>query len=568
MKKVFLTELIADDYQNWGRRKIIIQAQTGMGKTHFLVKTLLPYYRSRKKKVLILCNRRLLRQQYLYSLIGEFDTYSEMEEAVKIDTYQSLADALANGAEPGGLLLGFDVVLLDEFHYFYSDSEFNGFGTYALFQALMISGMHKTMVFVSATAKCTESYVKEYVPKSKRFLEGKYLETGYFSEDECLQVRMYDFSSLIDYSYITCILAPDMETLVLEMAKSQKKCIIFLDDKEKAEKLKEIICQKGKVPTKDVRILNADMLDARENDTLIEKMTLANELGCRVLITTSVLDNGVSIKDEDVENLAVLTESQVSFLQMVGRIRIENDKRKINLFFCPNTAEYYARREQQAKELLDLVTNIKGKMLNEKEQIKLLRMSWHNPEDREMKMLRTVLTLVPPNCDFFTRLQAERVYLRFRGSQIAVNEFAVRKIGDMYKAEAEFHKLARQNPLKVVYKQMEWLRKEASELQILPSTYQEEQCEELIEELCKIQGCDLETLREVKRVINEKYGKTLLSDIVIKRGSFSREKFEEILDRYGLRLEVKNDAGRNLYSVKKGESKDEKGKSLLCGGFK
>ena len=555
MKKYYLSELLAEEYRCWDYKKIIIQAPTGMGKTTFLVKKLLPYYQSRKKKVLVLCNRRLLRQQYLYSLVAEFDTYAEMQTVVSVNTYQALADLLANGVEPETLLLGYDVICLDEFHFFYADSDFNGFGTYVLFQALMISGLLKTMIFLSATSACIEGFVKEILPKSERFLENKYPMSGYHLVKECLQVRKYDFTVFADYSYLQCVLAPDLETLVLEMAKSPQKSIIFIDDKDKAEKIKEILCLKGNIQAKDVKVLNADVLEARENVFLVENMTLANKLPCKILITTSVLDNGVSIKDKEVGNLAVITESKISFLQMIGRVRVEDNTQQIKLYFCPNQVEYYARREQQALELLTLISDIEGKLIGDKQQVQLMRLIWENPEDRLAQMYRTVLTLIPENCDFFSRLQVEKVCLKLRGLRLAVNQFAERKIGDIYIAEAEAHALVRQNPLFFVQKQMSWLGKNDKELVILQSTYKEEKVKEMIEDLCKIQQFDLEALKESKTMLNEKYGNMFFRDIVLKKGSFSREKFEEILNRYGLVLEVKEQDGKNLYSVRRGKVK-------------
>ena len=50
----------------------------------------------------------------------------------------------------------------------------------------------------------------------------------------------------------------------------------------------------------------------------------------RVLISTSVLDNGFSIKDKEVKNIALFTDDKIEFLQELGRVRLEpNQKVKI-----------------------------------------------------------------------------------------------------------------------------------------------------------------------------------------------------------------------------------------------
>ena len=99
MKK-YITNVIGDKYEEWGRKKIFLKAPTGTGKTTFLVKKLLAYHRMRGKKVLILCNRKLLRKQYLGQLTQEFDSYAEFNDAVEVKTYQELANTLASGADP------------------------------------------------------------------------------------------------------------------------------------------------------------------------------------------------------------------------------------------------------------------------------------------------------------------------------------------------------------------------------------------------------------------------------------------------------------------------------------
>lgn len=112
--KTYLTNAIGNDFTEWGPRKIFISAPTGMGKTTFIVETLLPWLQNREKwrskfrgkpqkKMLILCNRTLLRQQYLNDVIQKFDTYSDLVGSVEVRTYQDLACELRKN---GKLSLG------------------------------------------------------------------------------------------------------------------------------------------------------------------------------------------------------------------------------------------------------------------------------------------------------------------------------------------------------------------------------------------------------------------------------------------------------------------------------
>ena len=107
---------------------------------------------------------------------------------------------------------------------------------------------------------------------------------------------------------------------------------------EKKEKSKKKMCIRDR--------------DKAENSGAINALVLANKLAPKVLLTTSVLDNGVSIHDPEVENIAIITESKVSFLQMLGRVRSESTK-GIKLYFVLRSASYFARREQELKRVME-----------------------------------------------------------------------------------------------------------------------------------------------------------------------------------------------------------------------
>ena len=121
----YLTNLIGDDYKDWSKRKIILTAPTGLGKTTFVVDRLLSDIKLSGKKMLILCNRKLLRRQYWFDLIERFHSYGELEQAVQIETYQNIAEMLRQGKDLVELFRDIDCIVLDECHYFYADAEFN-----------------------------------------------------------------------------------------------------------------------------------------------------------------------------------------------------------------------------------------------------------------------------------------------------------------------------------------------------------------------------------------------------------------------------------------------------------
>ena len=89
-RKKYLTDLIGEKYTEWDGKKILLNAPTGMGKTTFILQKFLFYFRIRRRRILILCNRALLRTQYWNSLLGQFEDYREIEQCVTVMTYQQL----------------------------------------------------------------------------------------------------------------------------------------------------------------------------------------------------------------------------------------------------------------------------------------------------------------------------------------------------------------------------------------------------------------------------------------------------------------------------------------------
>ena len=63
-------------------------------------------------------------------------------------------------------------------------------------------------------------------------------------------------------------------------------------------------------------------------------MILKNKFDSQILISTSVIDNGVSIIDKSVKNIVIISFDKISFLQKLGRKRLDENE-KITIYI-PN----------------------------------------------------------------------------------------------------------------------------------------------------------------------------------------------------------------------------------------
>lgn len=545
MKKDYLTKLLRDECKYWSKKKVLITAPTGMGKSTFIIHELLPYLKERGKKLLILCNRRLLRDQYWQNLVQVYDCYDDLEKSVELMTYQQLAEKMNKGSCIEGLFCNVDTIVCDEAHYFYADSDFNGSGTFTLLQAIVYAGMKKTIIFMSATMEKVSPLIRQTIRNGYNKLSwyGEYWK----SYDGCGEIIDKDFSHCADYERFHCVCMPDMDSLLGAIAESPKKSVLFIDNKEKGAEAKAALIKTGKVEAGNIAVLNAENIDDGENNVVIRNLTMANQLACKILITTSVLDNGVSIHDSEVGNLVIMTESKVSFLQMLGRIRAENVE-YCNLYFVKRDDEIFKKRMLSYKSELEKFNDLNMFELNRNMDY-YLHVVWDEDDAEKAVFYKKALVLADSGFQIYS-LPETKARLVHKGTGLFVNEFAKCKIGDMYIAESKFYSLAVKNPLNVIYEQMKWIGKNADELEIRDSTYLKEKEKRMKEDLLKVKRVEKAALQEIKEKIVKEYRKDFFPDIYANNGTISNEKLDEVCKRFGLHFQTETDENRRkVYSI-------------------
>ena len=555
MEKTYISNILSErEYGRWlSGEKVIINAPTGSGKTFFILKQFLPYCKQKKKRMLILCNRRLLADQYKFDLSDQYFRFSEMEEDLTVCTYQEIAEHVKNCYNIRTLFEGYDVIICDEVHYFYSDADFNAFGTYVLLQAIVLAGFYKTLVMITATLEEVLPLIQETFCQCKRKLE---------EHEGCLQTfdrcsfhnQIFDFQYFADFSRFQCYYTPDVESLVNIIASSEKKTLIFIDDKAKAEKFKAALINQG-MSSGNVYLLNAQTLDERADDEVILTLCSANRLLPKVLITTSVLDNGVSIHDAEVGNLVIATDSRVSFLQMIGRIRSE-DCEACRLFIFPQDTKYYKRRLEQCKKKMQFFQELSAVPLETREFL-LLANGWYG-NDEDAEFLRNAIVITKDDCEYYAD-QSALISLKRGEITLAMNAFAKEKCGNELNTIKNFFRLALDSPQKVAEKKIAWLSKSPDELFVMDSSYLEQKKNAMIKELLTVREFTNEEMQQFKKDFSKKYRKDFFPDLVVKNGSFALEKLKEICGRYGLLIKETVEAGRKSYSIMEAESfnKDE-----------
>lgn len=160
----WVSDGLAPCFQSWIRyNPVLISAQTGQGKNHFIMNTLIPYAAQTGQRVVLLSNRIALSVQQKIALLHALqkpNIYSDDEliqketfDFVTVWSYQSVLSNLNkyrnymtyfNSFPPHGYLI------LDEAHFFTSDAPFNA-ETQSILAALIQTFCWYKRIYMSAT---------------------------------------------------------------------------------------------------------------------------------------------------------------------------------------------------------------------------------------------------------------------------------------------------------------------------------------------------------------------------------------------------------------------------------
>lgn len=350
---MFLEERIQSDYKYWEGGEIFLEAQTGTGKTSFVLDVLVPYAMEKGKEVLFLSNRFLLKKQIKCKVarkqglpIEEYELAEEVEEfdGITIMTYQKLQkkcqhlEVLLYAEEIKKRYL---FVVFDEVHYILQDATFNSEIYYLL---LFIKAYSSTEIFLSATMYEIPEFLMEWKyggridwNNSLDYPNLSLYEIQKFSS--CIVglrywIWRYKFPEKVCKCEVK-IFADIEELFPLINQKNDEKWLMFCGNKSKMEEYKKLI----KVPCD---LLSADNAKSNEKGKIIDEITLTEQFSKKVLLTTKILDNGINIKDKKLKNIVLDTDCQTEFLQMLGRKRIQDESDTFKLFIPQRSRSYFS----------------------------------------------------------------------------------------------------------------------------------------------------------------------------------------------------------------------------------
>lgn len=295
----YLADILTEDViRQWKRgHKVLITANTGAGKTYFVMHTLykmlkapLPSGKTTPRSMLFLTNRVTLREQ-LINLYG-----NEVDDVVTFMNYQSLINYIKFQKEK--IHDRFDLIVADECHWFFTDSTFAN-GTDIPLKYLITECDKSSIVFLSATSRILEEYFEQNY-KDKLNFKYRIMNPYVFSE--------YYYWS--DQEVI--------KKLLLELPKDEK-AIFF------CKSIKTALLLHNSFPDNSSLICsprNKKYGELCDVDTL-ESLQKSEKFEKQILFTTSIIENGINICDPALKHIIVDLYDFDSIIQCLGRRRVK-----------------------------------------------------------------------------------------------------------------------------------------------------------------------------------------------------------------------------------------------------
>jgi hypothetical protein len=328
MERKYISDIITEnEICQWrpGDR-ILIESQTGSGKSEFIKKNLYNYCKKNNKMILLMSNRNLLKNQNMEDL-GDKTKY------IRAHNYQEYESRILGGFDIFELFESYDYVVYDEAHYFFSDSQFNK-NTDLLIGAIKNTPKDKIFLFITATPQA----LLDYQPKFNFRYQ-----------------LPYDYSYIKDiYFYNKDHRVPIVETIIDNIQKDEKILYFGSNGKDIYDlSLKfedaSFICSSGN------KLYDKADLEA------ISDIAKKSRFKKRILFSTKYLDNGVNLIDKSLKHIFIDMIDPISFIQCLGRKRIVSPDDQITLYvknYNNNGSLWYIVSDLEDK--IELVNNFKN----------------------------------------------------------------------------------------------------------------------------------------------------------------------------------------------------------------
>ena len=258
-------------------------------------------------------------------------------------------------------------LIFDEAHYILDDAPYNKGISFFVQTFLENQFPAATKIFMSGTMEEVYEYVQLLnafpeepidIIKEKKLLDEKGSNNNPHKLIRDLQHCQSPNSILslpTDYSYIEPYQYKKTEDICTEISKSPsyEKWLIFVKCIEDGAKLKgklDVVCNGS------VCFLSSENKKKDENAEIYNRLILECKFDCRVLIATTVIYNGINIKDDAVKHIVLPFTSMSVTKQLLGRKRMTENE-TVKVYFPDITYDDAKRRYRDCiRDCMDLIS--------------------------------------------------------------------------------------------------------------------------------------------------------------------------------------------------------------------
>ena len=372
-----------------------ISAGTGKGKNVFIKEQLLKKYTG-SGKVVILENRESLLSQQIKDVVGSIDAealkynhdnsdnmiiFGENNQFMLVSYQAAAQKLLSNDWRFSNYIAQAEYIVFDEAHYLLDDSSFNrGINTIVkklLFpgniipfanKIFMSASIEEVFLFLQYTDILPEFKTETKDPQNDIVLQDMSVDkrridlkmAAIMSRSKYMNKPEYLYLNLpTDYSYITPFVYDEYKSLYDRIKCSSDKWLILVDSIDRGYEISEdlnVMCGEG-----TAFFINADNKDKRTIKELYRNMLENEKFDYKVLIATSVIYNGINIKDKALKNI-VVPETSISVIkQVIGRKRISENDKELNVYFpSVNEKQIYKKLLGKIQDYLNIGDSLIG----------------------------------------------------------------------------------------------------------------------------------------------------------------------------------------------------------------
>lgn len=301
-RKIWVSDIIGEDYKKWHNEFVILDCGTACGKTFFCVRKLGKYASIKSRNILYLCNRRKLRNQ-TYRQVRELN----LQGTIYVTSYQALQKKIQRGE----IIQHYDYIIADECHYFTTDAGFNDYTDVAY--NYVMKQKESVVVFVSATAKKFFKYLHDTnkVKKKNSYRLDKdysYVTKLFYYQGDLRGIIDDILGNEVDSKIIVFCNSGDR---IIEMSKIYGENADYYCSQNAKDKRLKTLC--GWKENEQGRIFEPNCIKVYDDDLIT--------FDKRILFTTSVLDNGVDLKDRRIKHIFTEIIDVDTMIQSLGRKR-------------------------------------------------------------------------------------------------------------------------------------------------------------------------------------------------------------------------------------------------------